>query len=61
LYPFASHLDWHREGNVKAYQELLAALDDGNPGIRALAENLIHRSSPRPERRKVNMDVDDWL
>jgi hypothetical protein len=47
LFLFAVHLLWHRDRDVKAYQELVAALDDPNPEIRALAEDLLHRSSPR--------------
>ena len=48
LYLFACHLEWHTKRNLAAYQELLAALDDQDGGIRALAESLLHRSSPRP-------------
>ena len=48
LFLFACHLAWHRDGDVNAYQELVAALDDRNPDIRAVAENLLHRLSPRP-------------
>jgi len=48
LYLFACHLAWHQNGDVKAYQELVAALDDRNPDIRKVAENLLHRPSPWP-------------
>ncbi len=51
LYLFACHLAWRYERNVRAYQEVVAALDDCDPDIRALAENLLHRASPRPEPR----------
>ena len=50
LYLFACHLEWLTERNLAAYQELLAALDDPDGDIRRLAEYLLHRSSPRPER-----------
>lgn len=50
LYLFACHLLWHRNGDLKAYQELVAALDDPNPRIRAVAQDLLHRSSPRPNQ-----------
>lgn len=53
LYLFACHLAWRYERNVRAYQEVLAALDDCDPIIRALAENLLHRASPRPERKNA--------
>ena len=48
LYLFACHLLWHRNRDLKAYQELIAALDDANPSIRDVAQALLHRSSPRP-------------
>ena len=50
LYLFACHLEWLTKRNLAAYQELLAALDDHDGDIRRLAESLLHRSSPRPER-----------
>lgn len=53
LYLFGCHLEWHEEGNVKAYQELVAALDDKNPEIRAIAESLLNRRSPRPDRKLI--------
>ena len=49
LYLFACYLEWHRTGKLAAYQELLAALDDGDCDIRNIAEALLHRHSPRPE------------
>jgi hypothetical protein len=49
LYLFACHLEWRDKRNVKAYQELVAALEDCNQEIRAVAEALLHRSSPRPQ------------
>jgi hypothetical protein len=33
---------------LKAYQELVAALDDADDCVRAVAENLLRRRSPRP-------------
>jgi len=50
LYLFACHLEWREKRNLKAYNELVAALDDPADNIRALAEVLLRRSSPRPER-----------
>jgi hypothetical protein len=49
LYLFACHLAWRDKRDVKAYQELVAALDDCNPAIRAIAETMLLRSSPRPQ------------
>jgi len=49
LYLFACHSAWRLERNLKAYQEILAAMDDCDPSIRTLAEHLLHRASPRPE------------
>ena len=50
LYLFACHLEWHRRQNLGAYQELVVALDDSDKKIREIAEELLHRSSPRPQR-----------
>jgi hypothetical protein len=44
LYLFACHLAWRREGNLGAYQDLLAGLDDSRCDVRILAESLLHRS-----------------
>jgi hypothetical protein len=49
-YLSACHLEWRTKRNLPAYQELLAALDDHDRDIRRLAESLLQRSSPRPER-----------
>ena len=50
LYLFVCHLEWHIRGDLAAYQELLAALDHRDDDIRSVAESLLHRSSPRPQR-----------
>jgi hypothetical protein len=50
LYLFACHLEWHHWRNLEAYQALVAALDDSENGIREIAELLLHRISPRPQR-----------
>lgn len=55
LYLFACHLEWLTKRNLAAYQELLAALDDHDGEIRLLAERLLHRSSPRPERTATSI------
>jgi hypothetical protein len=49
LYVFACHLEWRMRRNVAAYQELLAALDDGDPDVRCVAEVLLDQSSPKRE------------
>lgn len=48
LYLFARHLEWRDMGSINAYQDLVAALDDPNKDIRAVAEMLMRRSSPHP-------------
>jgi hypothetical protein len=53
LYLFACHLEWRHKRNLAAYQELLAALDDVDCDIRAVAEVLLHRRSPRRERAET--------
>jgi hypothetical protein len=50
LYLFSCHLEWHHRRNLSAYQALVAALDDSDQRIRVIAEMLLHRSSPRPQR-----------
>jgi len=50
LYLFACQLEWHTERRLAAYHELIAALDDQDGDIRCLAEVLLHRGPPRPER-----------
>ena len=52
LYLFACHLEWSHRRNLGAHQELVAALDDSDQAIRALAEMMLHRSSPRPQRER---------
>jgi hypothetical protein len=52
LYLFACHVEWSRRRNLGAHQELVAALDDPDRGIRAMAEVMLHRSSPRPQRER---------
>lgn len=52
LYLFACHLEWHHGRSLGAYQALVAALDDSENGIREIAELLLHRISPRPQREK---------
>jgi hypothetical protein len=54
LYLFACHLEWRDMRKLEAYKELVAALDDHDRDIRALAELLLHRSSPRPEAKSGN-------
>jgi hypothetical protein len=58
LYLFACHLEWHNRRDLAAYQELLAALDDHDADIRCVAEALLHRSSPRPERTAAS--IESW-
>ena len=48
LYLFACHLEWHHRRNLGGYQTLVAALDDSDKRIRAIAETMLHRCSPRP-------------
>ncbi len=50
IYLFCCHIEWHKHGNIRAYQELVAALDDTSEDIRSVAESLLHRPSPRPRR-----------
>jgi hypothetical protein len=53
LYLFVCHLEWNGSRKLAAYQELLAALDDHDRNIRRLAEELLHRSSPRPAQTEI--------
>jgi hypothetical protein len=58
-YLFACQLEWRTQRNLAAYQGLLAALDDHEADIRRLAESLLHRSSPRPERTATVSNPDE--
>lgn len=58
LYLFACHLEWHRSGNLTAYQELVAALDDCDHSFRSVAETLLNRKSPRP--RLTVKEIETW-
>ena len=60
LYLFACHLEWRNEGNLRAFQELLAALDDPDEEIRLVAECLLGGSSPRPRHAYADSDNTDW-
>jgi len=57
LYLFACHLEWHHKRNLAAYQELLAALDDVDCDIRAVAEALLHRSLARREPAETTVEA----
>jgi len=50
LFLFACYVEWHRQRNLRAYEALVAGLDDSDKGIRAIAEMMLHRGSPRPPR-----------
>jgi len=51
LYLFLCHLEWRNHGALSAHAELVDALSDSDPVIRALAESLIVRCSQRPKGR----------
>ena len=52
LYLFVCRVEWHQRRNLEAYQDLVAALDDSDRRIRTIAEMMLHRSSPRPRRKR---------
>lgn len=58
LYLFGCHLAWRREGNLGAYQGLLAGLEDSRSGVRLLAESLLHRPCPRPDPNLETRNTD---
>jgi hypothetical protein len=43
-------VEWHHQRNLRAYQALVAGLDASDKRIRAIAETMLHRCSPRPQR-----------
>jgi len=57
LYLFACHLEWHRKGNLAAYQELLRALNDTDEEIRIVAESLLERTSPRAPQEDIKAET----
>ena len=60
LYLFACHLEWQKERNRRAFEELLAALDDPNEEVRLVAEYFLDQPSPRRRFAYANSDTDDW-
>jgi hypothetical protein len=52
LYLFACHVEWSHRQSLGAHQELVAALDDSDQAIRAMAEIMLHRYSPRPRKER---------
>jgi len=55
IYLFLCHLEWRKHRRIAAYHELIAALDDHDPAIRKLAEDLIRRGSPRTRTREEHL------
>jgi len=51
LYLFLCGLEWRNRGTLSAHAELVEALSDGDPAIRALAEDLIQYFSQGPKWR----------
>jgi hypothetical protein len=47
---FACHVDWRHRRYLGANQEVVVALDDSDKSIRVIAEMMLDRSSPRPQR-----------
>lgn len=43
LYLFGCCLTWRRQGDLGAYQDLVAALDDSNSEVQMLADSLLRR------------------
>ncbi len=60
LYLFACYLEWRKKGNLRAFQELLAALDDPHEDARIVAESLLGRPSPRHGQAGGHRDRTDW-
>src|ERR1700675_276309 len=52
LYLFVCHVEWSHRQSLGAHQELVAALDDSDRAIRDIAEVMLHRYSPRPQRER---------
>jgi hypothetical protein len=50
LFLFACHVEWDHQRNPRAYQALVAALDNSDNRIREIVELLLHRILPRPQR-----------
>jgi hypothetical protein len=56
LYLFACYLEWRKEANLRAFQELLAGLDDPHEDTRIIAESFLGRPSPRRRQADGNRD-----
>ena len=57
LYLFACHLEWLSRGDLAAYQELLAALDDTDGDVRIVAETLLQGLSRRPAQKESKVET----
>ncbi len=59
LYLFACHLEWQINGNVSAFQELQAALEDPCEETRLIAESLLndppHAEPLRPRSQEYRL------
>ncbi len=57
LYLFLCHLEWRKYGDIAALNQLIAALDDPDPTIRELAEQLTSRRRPaHPRDREEHLE-----
>jgi hypothetical protein len=59
LYLFACHLEWRSRGNLAAYQELLAALNDDDCDIRTVAEVLLAEAHQHWSQRREPLKHDE--
>ena len=57
LYLFFCHMEWRNHGDLAAYNQLVAALDDGDPAIRELAQHSIHRRSSLPTYSETHTEL----
>ena len=60
LYLFACYYEWEHDGNLLAFQQLLAALDDPDEETRLVAEAILRRPSPRRPRSPADANYFDW-
>ena len=56
LYLFACHLEWRHKGNLEAYQELLAALNDCDCEVRMVAEALLSQESQGSSKSNISRE-----
>lgn len=61
LYLLVCYLEWRTQRSLRAYKELIAALDDRNEDVRSVAARLLSpRFSPHPPHDSEDSEDEAW-